>query len=220
MDINSVHLADYWLLFQWIYWPILLFAIYKAPWSIVLQKDSSNILFATSVAVFLVWQMKIQVADGLSVHLLGMTVLTLMFRWQVALISQAMILLGATLVSTADFQAFGLNGILSGVIPVGVSYLIWRLNEWYLPANYFVYIFIAAFLAAALSILATGYFSYQLLQHGITSLSAEKLEEYLLIYVPLAYPEAFLTGAVISIFVIYKPQWISTFDDRRYLKKK
>mgnify|MGYP000449926610 CR=1 FL=1 len=40
------------------------------------------------------------------------------------------------------------------------------------------------------------------------------------IFIPLMYPEAFLTGAVISIFVIYKPHWISTFDDRRYLHRR
>ena len=219
MDLSSVYLADGGLLFHWIYWPILAYALYRAPWSILLQKDSSNILFASSAAIFLLWQMKIHVADGLSLHLLGMTVLTLMFRWQVALISQALVLLGTTLVSSADLQAFAINGVLSGVVPIAISYLIWRLNEWYLPANYFIYIFIAAFLAAALSMLATGYLSYQVLQQGMPSLSSEKLDEYLLLYIPLMYPEAFLTGAVISIFVIYKPQWISTFDDQRYLSK-
>lgn len=220
MDLNSIHLADSWLIANWLYWPILLLALYKAPWRILLQKDSSNILFGTCAGVFLFWQLKINLADGLSIHLLGMTVLTLMFRWQVALIAQALILLGMTLVSSADLKAFAMNGLISGVIPVSISYLIWRLSEWYLPANYFVYIFIAAFLSAALSMLATGYISYQILVMELNQLSAEMMDEYLLIYIPLMYPEAFLTGAVISIFVIYKPQWISTFDDRRYLRRR
>ena len=220
MDLNSIHLSESWLLANWLYWPILLVAFYKAPWRILLQKDSSNILFATCAGVFLFWQLKITLAEGLSVHLLGMTVLTLMFRWQVALIAQALIMLGMTLVSSADLKAFAMNGLLSGVIPVSISYLIWRLNEWYLPANYFVYIFIAAFLGAALSMLATGYLSYQVLMMDLNQLSSETLDEYLLIYIPLMYPEAFLTGAVISIFVIYKPQWISTFDDQRYLRRR
>ncbi len=217
MDLNSIHLSETWQAVNWLYWPVLLFALYKAPWRIILQKDSSNILFATCATIFLLWQLKITVADGLSVHLLGMTVLTLMFRWQVALIAQAIILVGVTLVSRADFQAFAMNGLLSGVVPIAISYAIWRLNEWYLPANYFVYIFIAAFLSAALSMLFTGYLSYRVLSSTINQLSTQTLDEYLLIYVPLMYPEAFLTGAVISIFVIYKPQWISTFDDHRYL---
>ena len=220
MDLNSIHIADSWLIAHFLYWPILLLAIYRAPWRILLQKDSSNILFATCVAIFLIWQMKINLAEGLAVHLLGMTVLTLMFRWQVAVMGQALILIGMTLVTSADFKSFAMNGILSGVVPVAISYLIWRLNEWYLPANYFVYIFVAAFVSAALSMLATGYLSYQVLSLSLDQLSTETLNEYLLIYIPLMYPEAFLTGAVITIFVIYKPQWISTFDDQRYLRRR
>lgn len=177
-------------------------------------------MFAACAAVFLLWQLKINLTHGLSIHLLGATALTLMFRWQVAVLSNALIVLGITLTSSADFQAFALNGLLTGVLPVAISYSIWRLNERYLPANYFVYIFIAAFLAAALSILAVGFASYQLLILLDNQLSIEMLDEYLLSFVPIMYPEAFLTGAVISIFVIYKPEWIATFDDSRYLSHK
>ena len=220
MDLNSTHLGDYWLWAHFVYWPILFFALYRTPWSILLQRDSSNIFFATCASVFLLWQLKVQFEEGLVIHLLGATVLTLMFRWQVALLSNAVILIGITLTSFADFQAFAVNGLLTGVFPVFSSYLIWRLNEWYLPANYFVYIFIAAFLSAGISMLVTGFISYQLLSWVENSLSPEILGEYLTVYIPIMYPEAFITGAVVSIFVIYKPEWIATFDDQRYLHKK
>ena len=220
LDLNSIHLADTWLWAHFLYWPILLWALFKAPWSILVQNDSSNILFATTVCLFFMWMLDVQIEPGLSIHLLGSTMLTLMFRWQVALLSNAVVILGMTLTSDADFQAFAMNGLLTGVLPVFISYAIWRLNEWYLPANFFVYIFIAAFLAAGIAMLATGYASYKLLSLIENDLSIEILDQYLSIFVPIMYPEAFLTGAVISIFVIYKPQWIATFDDQRYLKNK
>lgn len=219
MDLNSVHLASLWPWAHWLYWPVLIWAAIKAPWSILFQKDSSNIFFASCAVIFLLWHLKIQVTEGLSIHLLGSTVLTLMFRWQVAMLGNTLVLIGITLTSNADFEAFAMNGLLMGVLPVAISYLIWRLNEWYLPANYFVYIFIAAFLAAALSILSAGLTSYQLLSLIDNQLSVEMLDEYLLSFIPIMYPEAFLTGAIISIFVIYKPEWIATFDDSRYLSK-
>lgn len=220
MDLNSLHLANAWFLAHWIYWPIILFALYRAPWSILLQNDSSNIFFAACVAVFFLWHLNVVVEDGLNIHLLGSTVLTLMFRWQMALISNALIVCAMTLTTMADFQAFAMNGLLTGVLPVTISYLIWRLNEWYLPANYFVYIFIAAFLSAGLSILATGFVSYSILDMLENQLTIEMLDQYLMTFIPIMYPEAFLTGAVISVFVIYKPEWIATFDDRRYLHDK
>ena len=220
MDLNSIHLGELWLWANFIYWPILVIALYRAPWSTLLQKDSSNIVFATCALLFLLWHLKIQLADGLVIHLLGTTVLTLMFRWQVALLCNALIVLGITLTSMADFQSFAANGLLMGILPVFTSYIIWRINEWYLPANYFIYIFFAAFLSAGISILVTGSISYQVLTLAQGPLSSEMLQDYLFLYVPIMYPEAFLTGAIISIFVIYKPEWISTFDDNRYFNDK
>ncbi|MCK4707763.1 MAG: energy-coupling factor ABC transporter permease [Gammaproteobacteria bacterium] len=220
MDLNSIHLPDIWLWAHWLYWPVLLLAIYRAPWSTLLQKDSSNILFASCAVLFLFWHLKINIDDGLSIHLLGSTILTLMFRWQVALMSNAVIVLGITLTSAADLQAFAMNGLLTGIIPVTISHIFWRINERFLPPNYFIYVFFASFLAAAISILTTGYISYRLLSLLPNQITEEMLDQYLIIFIPIMYPEAFITGAVISVFVIYKPEWIATFDDRRYLQNK
>ncbi|MDJ0833987.1 MAG: energy-coupling factor ABC transporter permease [Gammaproteobacteria bacterium] len=217
MDLNSIHLGSLWIWAHLIYWPIIIWAVWRAPWSIILQKDSSNTLFATCMVLFLLWHLRVQVEQGLVIHLLGATLLTLMFRWQVALLANALILLGITLTSAADFAAFALNALVTGVLPIFISHLIWRFNEWYLPANFFLYVFVAGFFAGGLSILVSGFVSYQLLSLVDNQLSIEILDEYLMIFIPIMYPEAFLTGAAISIFVLYKPQWISTFDDQRYL---
>jgi uncharacterized membrane protein len=186
----------------------------------MLQNDSSNILFATCATVFLVWQLKVNIDTGLSLHLLGSTVLTLMFRWCTAIIANAVIVLGMTLLSSADFEAFAMNALLTGVVPISFSFIVWRLNEKYLPANYFVYLFVAAFFPAALSMLGSGFLSYGLLSLLDNQIGAEMLDGYRYALIPIMYPEAFLTGAVISIFVIYKPEWIATFDDRRYLNRR
>jgi len=36
----------------------------------------------------------------------------------------------------------------------------------------------------------------------------------------LMFGEAFLNGAVITLAVAYKPQWVATFHDRWYLQGK
>ena len=33
----------------------------------------------------------------------------------------------------------------------------------------------------------------------------------------LGWGEAFLTGLLTAIFVVYEPRWMATFDDARYL---
>lgn len=202
------------------YWPILLYALLRAPWHILRQADSSHVLFGAAVLVLMVWQLRVVVAPGLHIHLLGVTVLTLMFNWQAALMAHALVLCGTTLTSGADFPAFAANGLFTGVVPIGVSYAFWRLNERYLPGNYFIYIFVAAFFASAFAIAACGVSSYLVLQAADSPLAEQVLEQYLLLYIPITYPEAFLTGGVMSVLVVYRPQWIATFDDNRYLNGK
>jgi uncharacterized membrane protein len=34
----------------------------------------------------------------------------------------------------------------------------------------------------------------------------------------LAWGEAFLSGLLTAIFVVYEPRWMATFDDSRYLR--
>lgn len=42
----------------------------------------------------------------------------------------------------------------------------------------------------------------------------------LLIFPMLMFGEAFVNGAVITLTVAYKPQWVATFHDRWYLQGK
>jgi uncharacterized membrane protein len=220
LDINSINLGNAWLWAHFLYWPILLYALLRAPWHILREKESSNVLFASAFVLLMMWQLKILVAEGLYIHLLGTTALTLMFNWQAALIAHGLILLGTTLTSSADFEAFATNGLITGVLPIAISFTIWRLNERYLPANYFIYIFVCAFFAAALGIASIGLTSYALLSAIDNQLASATLDQYLLAFVPLMYPEAFLSGAMLSILVVYRPQWVATFDDSRYLNNK
>ena len=38
-------------------------------------------------------------------------------------------------------------------------------------------------------------------------------------FVPLtSLPEALLNGMAMTLLVVYRPQWVSTFDDERYIK--
>ena len=220
MDLNSIHLTGIstWALL--LYLLIVAYALLKAPWSILKQKDSSNTLFAACTMIFLIWHLRVTIEEGLAIHLLGSTLLTLMFRWQVAILANALILVGTTLSSSADFAAFGVNGLIMGVLPITISHYIWRFNERFMPANYFVYIFFAAFLGAGISMVTVGFVSYELLHLLDNSLIEEVLDQYLWIYIPIMYPEAFITGGAMSIFVLYKPEWIASYDDQRYMVNK
>jgi len=46
------------------------------------------------------------------------------------------------------------------------------------------------------------------------------LEEYLPFYLLIAWAKAFATGMMMTLMVVYKPEWVATFDDARYLHGK
>jgi len=43
--------------------------------------------------------------------------------------------------------------------------------------------------------------------------------EYLLWFVLMSWAEAFVTGGWLTFAVVYRPNWVATFDERRYLNQ-
>ena len=101
-----------------------------------------------------------------------------------------------------------------------ISYAILKLSHKLLPDNFFIYVFICAFFGAAIAAAASRLSAIALLSL-IGAYSDDKLVEESLQFLPLfMFPEAFVTGMLISIFVVYKPDWVTTFDDERYINGK
>ena len=105
-------------------------------------------------------------------------------------------------------------------LPVLLAYGIYRFNQRRLSKNPFVFIFANGFFGSALTILATGVAASALLYLGGAYPLEKLLDDYLPYFLLLGFSEAWLTGMVVTILVVYRPQWISTFDDSIYLAKK
>jgi len=144
-----------------------------------------------------------------------------MFGRRLAIVGMSLALAAVTLnaagVGNFEWPSYALNALMSIAIPVFIAWGILRLAERWLPAHLFVYLFVAAFFGAALNVILSGLASISLL--GLASVHPldRLLDEYLLAYALLAFAEAWLTGAVITVMVVYLPDWVGSFDDRRYL---
>ena len=116
-----------------------------------------------------------------------------------------------------EYAAYPANWLIMGVVPVAVSWAIYTLTDRKLPNHLFIYIFLNAFFGAAIAIIAVGLASTSFVAlSGLYPLSY-LLEEYLPYFVLMSFSEAFITGMLITMMVIYKPEWVATFDDKRYL---
>ena len=208
-----------WLWFGHIlYWPLLWHALRTAPWYHLREAESMHVLLGAVVAVLLLWTMQAGFVQGMNLHLLGATLLTLMFGWRFALLCMSVVLLGATLNGGGGWLVFPINALLLGALPVLVSHGVFRFADRKLPNHFFIYIFLCAFFGAAIAMGSVGLVSSLVLNlAGVYSF--EYIHYNYLRYFPLLmFPEAFITGMIMTLLVVYYPRWVSTFDDARYLK--
>lgn len=220
MNLVTANIPPHWLWSLWLLVALLgLLIVRRAGWRMLGDAANLNIFLAATVAVLGLWLIKTGIRPGLNFHLLGATVLTLMFRPLFALFSIALVTAAISLWS-GEYAAYPANWLLMGVVPVGVSWAIYTLTDRKLPNHLFIYIFLNAFFGAAIAILFVG-----LASTGFVALSglyplSYLLEEYLPYFLLMAFSEAFITGMLITMMVIYKPEWVATFDDQRYLLGK
>lgn len=201
-----------------------LWCLRTAPWRRLADSGQLNVWLGTIVMLTLAWSLKAGVKPGLSLHLLGATMVTLMFGRQLAIAGLSLVLAGVTANSAwlgqGGWEAYALNALILAVFPVFVADAIRRAMERWLPANFFVYVFVAAFFGAAFVVVATGVLACSALWLAGVYPAAMLLEDYLQYYVLLAFAEAWYNGALITLMVVYYPHWVGSFDDRRYLLNK
>ena len=194
-------------------------ALYTAPWGKLRDSEAQHIYFAAIVVLSLLWVLRGGIQEGLSFHLLGMTLLCLMFEWQFALIAAGVIVLITTFRDSAGWEAYGLNLVIMGFLPVLFTRVSLYIAQRWLPHNYFIYVFINAFIVGGISILLVGVASAWIQFLAGVHSGDTLLKNFIQILPLLVFGEGFINGGVISLVVAYRPHWIATFHDRWYLKE-
>ncbi len=212
--------AWYWFAYA-LYAMVLGAAIRFAPWRRLRDSEQLHLFLGTCVTLMLLWSfLKTGIKPGLNFHVLGATLFTLMFGPSLAIVGLSVVLLGVTYFGFSGWESFSANALLMGALPVTVSYAVYRLADGRLPNHFFVYIFVNAFLGGALAMTITG-----LATTGVFALSGAYSADYLVsnylpYYLLMGWSEAVLTGMLATLLVVYKPEWVATFDDARYIRNK
>ena len=221
MDIPSGLLpAGFLWIAAMLYSLLLVAALLTAPWSKLADNEASHVYFAAVAVVCLLWTLHAGIAPGYSYHLLGVTSLCLMFDWQFALLAVSLALLVTTWQGPAGWEAFALNALVMGALPVLSTRVLLYASQRWLTHNFFIYIFINAFFAGALGILLCGLAVAALHALAQGAVANPAGGDYLLFIPLLMFGEAFLNGMTMTLLVAYRPTWVSTFQDRWYLDGK
>jgi uncharacterized membrane protein len=207
-------LAVGWL----IYVPAIAWAVARAPW-VELFTDSrrQHLLFGTVFALFMLWLVRRDFDTGVSYHFIGLTAVTLLLDWPLAILGGLIAQLALVLLGRQDLIAVGINGALLILLPVLVTECCAILVERAQPRNLFVYIFCSGFLAAALSALVCLLLGLGLLWHDGIFVMPYWLEDFIGYLWLIIFPEAFINGMVVSALVVFSPEWLETFNRTRYL---
>ncbi|MBS1139868.1 MAG: putative integral rane protein [Proteobacteria bacterium] len=221
MNLPDNLLGEGWCWAAWVVW-VLLFArsLFRAPWGRLRDSDQLNVWLGMVVLLTLIWSLKAGVKPGLGFHLLGATVFTLSFGPHLAFVGLSLVVAGITLNGAAGPFAYALNALLLAGVGVGVSYALYRFFSRLLPKHFFVYIFINGFFGAALTIFGVGLCATLLLAVAGAYEWDYLTSEYLPYFLLLGFSEAWLSGMMMTLFVVYRPDWVATFDDSRYLAGK
>ncbi|MCP5199059.1 MAG: energy-coupling factor ABC transporter permease [Gammaproteobacteria bacterium] len=218
MEIGASLLTLPWAVPAWLAClACALYAGWRAPWR-WLGRGGAALRLATAVAaVVALWQIRAAPGGEPAFHLLGATLLTLAFGWALALLALLTALAVLTASTTGAWMVWGMNGLVLVVLPVAVSYGWARLGEAWLPRHFFVYVFSAGFLGGALAVVSNA-LAAGLVLYGAGEMSRQALtSNYLPTALLLLFPEAFVTGGAVTLAAVYRPAWLASFSDARYV---
>jgi uncharacterized membrane protein len=213
--------APWQWLFHAFFAVVLVLSLRRAPWDYLRNREDSNILFASAVILWVVWQLRtdIPATEGLEFHLLMATTVTLMFGWAFAFLVVCAAQVLVTLQGMAQWGSFAAIAVCSGAIPIGVTILAYSLSRRWLPRHFFVYIFVCCFGAGALSMLASRLAGMAVVLSGETHSLYELQADGYFVMIPVTmFPEAFVNGAIMTMLVVFRPHWVGSFRDQHYLK--
>ena len=208
---------DFWLLmFNGVSLVLLAMAARRVDWRWLAAPEHLNLALGASVFDLVLWRLRVPLGPGLDLHLLGASLMALMFGWPLAVLIMALVITGECLQGRLPLSLAGNEFLLLGVTPALISTAIQALVKLHLPRNLFIYFFVTAFfgtaLASTLAALARG------AAHHLLGLRPEHVlpGDYLAFQLLLGFPEAFLTGMLVTIFVVYRPDWMPAFNRRHY----
>ena len=153
------------------------------------------------------------VAGGISVQLSGACLVTLLLGWPLAVLLLSAVAGVVWVVGALPFEAWLSQWVWIGLVPATLALGLGALLRRWLPAQVFIYILGRGFLGTAACIFLAGVM-YELLYHLVGGVG---VEQALVARWLMAWGDAFLTGLFTAIFVAFKPEWLATWSDDRYL---
>ncbi|KMQ73139.1 energy-coupling factor ABC transporter permease [Marinobacter subterrani] len=206
-----------WLTTLLLFLVILARALRSIDWQ-ALRKDNAlqHSFFGAAVVLGFVWQLRAGISPGLAIHVFGITVITLMLGWALAVLAGLLALVITVITGREPLLMFAANGLVTVMVPALVSHwvMLWERRKNF--RNFFAYIFFCGFFGAGISVAVAGVVMCLMLWSSGVYTFDELVHEYLR-YLPLfMIPEGFVNGTFVTGLMVFHPDRLTTLDQRRY----
>lgn len=209
-----------WFIGTWGIWLVILAACTRPAWRSLQQHQR----LPAAIGIFaLLWLLNVRVEAGqlagMSYHLLGINLITLMLGAPTTLwlISAGLLLFGIAHHNTTFISVFAMNALCVILPACTLNVVVRRFILCRLPRNVFIYIFCGGFLSGAIGMLLTGIVVCATLQAAQILPTTVIWTQAFPIFFLLSWGEAFLSGIGTAVCVAFKPEQLTTFDDALYL---
>lgn len=206
-----------WLITLALFLLVMVQAARSVRWR-TLRSDNAlqHSFFGAAVVLAFLWQIRADIYPGLAIHIFGMTAITLMLGWGLAVFAGLLALILTVITGRESVMMFAANGLVTVMVPALVtqSIMLWERRRNF--RNFFAYMFFCGFFAAGISVAVAGVtMCLMLWVSGVYEFS-ELVHGYLR-YLPLfMVPEGFVNGAVVTGLMVFHPDRLTTLDQSRY----
>jgi uncharacterized membrane protein len=196
----------------------------KSPPSIFSKSPLSLLAVAAILFLAIAWNVSPTLPGqtpgkfyGLIFHFYGAALLTAMFGPAIAL----SILFPVAFLGVFVFQGWLIEAaqhyLMVCVLPTFFAHLTIQVIQKYVPKHLFVLILGNGYVAAFMSVILSGtvlLIGKMLFAGAGTHID---LEGWLLGLIIIAFMEGSLSGMLLAIFLIYRPNWVSTYNESAYM---
>lgn len=155
---------------------------------------------------------------GLIFHFYGASLLTAMFGPAIALAILFPVAFLGIYAIQGNYEAASQHYLMVCVLPTLFAYLSIKIIQRFIPKHLFVLILGNGYVAAFMSVVLSG--TLLLLARLIMGEANQlDLEGWLLGLIIIAFMEGSLSGMLLAILLIFRPQWVSTYNEEVYMSR-
>lgn len=204
---------------------IFLLGVFKSRHNVLLQPRLRNIFAVFILLLAMAWNIRAELPNSnlndfidISLHFFGASLLVALFGFWSAITLLFIVALAGIFSFSSDLVETTRHYILVSVVPAFFAMCAIKVVHRFLPRHLFILILGDGYLAAFISTFATGVLIYILQQaFDVKSFSTTDPLGWFMGLLISAFMEGSLSGMLLAILVVYRPQWVTTYQEDQYM---